>query len=66
MMASLTLSTAPTWEGDLNFSKRGPKGDRILNEKETFGNRKGDQNETNWGPKKRIFDKLTDTCYSLK
>ena len=28
-------STAPTWKGDLNFSKRGPKGDWIMSEKGT-------------------------------
>ena len=57
-------STAPTWKGDLNFSKRGPKGDQILSEKGTFGNRKGDQNGTKWGPKNVYL--LTETYYSLK
>ena len=28
-------TTAPTWKGDLNFSKGGPKGDLILSEKGT-------------------------------
>ena len=29
---SYPISTAPTWKGDLNFSKWGPKGDLILSE----------------------------------
>ena len=28
----------------------------------TFGSRNGDQMGTKWGPKKRIFDKLIETC----
>ena len=28
----------------------------------TFGSGNGDQMGTKWGPKKRIFDKLTGTC----
>ena len=54
--------TAPTWNGDLNFSKWGPNGDLILSEMGTFGSRNGDQMGTKWGPKQRIFDKWTETC----
>ena len=60
------IYTAPTWNGDLKFSKWGPNGDLILSEMGTFGSRNGDQIGTKWGPKKRIFDKLTETCQFIK
>ena len=54
--------TAPTWKGDLNFSKCGPKGDLILSEMGTKRGPSAAEKGTKWGPKKRIFDKLTETC----
>ena len=54
----ITRCTAPTWKGDLNFSKRGPdfewKGDLWQLKRGPKGFKSG--------PKKRIFDKLTETC----
>ena len=54
--------TAPTWKGDLNFSKWGPKGDLILSEKGTKRGPSATEKGTKWGPKKHIFDKLTELC----
>ena len=45
------------WNGDLIFSKWGPNGDLILSEMGT----KWDLRQQKWGPKKRIFNKLTET-----
>ena len=54
--------TAPTWNGDLNFSKWGPNGDLILSEMGTKWGPSAAEMGTKWGLKKRIFDKLTKTC----
>ena len=51
------MHTAPTWNGDLNFSKWGPNGDLILSEMGT----KWGPSAAEMGPKKRIFNKLTET-----
>ena len=46
--------TAPRWKGDLNFSKRGPNGDRILSEK---GTKRG-PSATEKGTKMRLIGDL--------
>ena len=52
---------APTWNGDLNFSKWRPNGDLILSERGTKWGPSATEMRTKWGPKKRIFDELTKT-----
>ena len=54
--------TAPTWNGDLIFSKWGPNGDLILSEMGTKWGPSAAEMGTKWGLKKRIFDKLTESC----
>ena len=58
----LREGTAPTWNGDLYFSKWGPNWDLILSEMGTKWGPSAAEMGTKWGPKKRIFDQLTETC----
>ena len=43
------ICTAPTWNGDLNFSKWGPNGDLILNEMGTKWGPSATEMGTKWG-----------------
>ena len=45
----LVCSTAPTWNGDLNFSKWGPNGDLILSEMGTKWGPSATEMGTKWG-----------------
>ena len=49
--------TAPAWK----FLEI-PKGDLILSEMGTKRGPSAAEKGTKWGPKKRIFDQLTETC----
>ena len=54
--------TAPTWKGNLNFSKRGPKGDWILSEKGTKREPSATEKETKMGQKKENYYSKTEEC----
>ena len=58
--------TAPTWNGDLNFSKRGPNGDLILSEMGTKWGLHGDLNSVYLinGPKRANSYKIFLKEYS--